>query len=230
MRGAKDDAVQDLGKALDYRFREPQLLTDALTHPSVDAARGQASAFERLEFLGDRVLGLIVADMLFKRFPNETEGHLARRQAALVRREALARVARDLGIDKAVILSKSEDEGSGRSNPGLLADACEAVLGAVFADGGLEAAAGIIRKHWEPLVAEAIAPPRDAKTALQEWAQGRGLPLPVYSVLEQAGLAHEPMFHVSVAVAGEKPADGKGTSKRAAEQAAAAVLLDRLTR
>lgn len=230
MRGAKDDAVQDLGKALDYRFQEPQLLIDALTHPSVDSARGQASAFERLEFLGDRVLGLVVADMIYRRFPKEAEGHLARRQAALVKRESLARVARDLGIDKAVILSKSEDEGSGRSNPGLLADACEAVLGAVYADGGLDAAAAIIRKHWDPLVAEAIAPPRDAKTALQEWAQGRGLPLPAYSVLEQAGLAHEPMFHVSVVVEGEKPGDGRGTSKRAAEQAAAASLLDRLTR
>ena len=230
MGGAKDDAVQDLGKALDYRFNEPQLLVNALTHPSVDALRGQASAFERLEFLGDRVLGLIVADMIFKRFPNETEGHLARRQAALVRRESLARVARTIGLDKAVILSKSEDEGSGRSNPALLADACEAVLGAVYADGGLDAAAAIIRKHWDPLVAEAIAPPRDAKTALQEWAQGRGLPLPSYTVIEQAGLAHEPMFHVSVTVEGEKPADGKGTSKRAAEQAAAAALLDQLTR
>ncbi|HEY1720865.1 MAG TPA: ribonuclease III [Magnetospirillaceae bacterium] len=230
MRGAKDDAVQDLGKALEYRFNEPQLLIGALTHPSVDSGRGQVSAFERLEFLGDRVLGLVVADMIFKRFPNEAEGHLARRQAALVRRESLARVARTLGIDKAVILSKSEDEGTGRSNPALLADACEAVLGAVYADGGLEPAAIIIRKHWEPLVAEAIAPPRDAKTALQEWAQGRGLPLPVYTVIDQAGLAHEPMFHVSVIVEGEKPANGKGTSKRAAEQAAAASLLDQLTR
>lgn len=230
MRGAKDDAVQDLGNALEYRFREPQLLIDALTHPSVDAARGRASAFERLEFLGDRVLGLVVAEMIFKRFPNEAEGHLARRQAALVRRESLARVALVVGLDKAVILSKSEDEGTGRSNPALLADACEAVLGAVYADGGLDAAAAIIRKHWDPLVAEAIAPPRDAKTALQEWAQGRGLPLPAYTVLEQAGLAHEPMFHISVTVEGEKPAEGKGTSKRAAEQAAATSLLDRLTR
>jgi ribonuclease III len=227
MREAKDDPVRTLSNALDYRFRDSRLLTDALTHPSADAARGRA--FERFEFLGDRVLGLVVADMLLKRFPDEAEGHLARRQAQLVRRETLARVARTLGIDRAVILSKGEDEGAGRDNPALLADACEAILGAVFADGGLEAAAPIIRAHWEPLIAEATAPPRDAKTALQEWAQGRGLPLPAYAVIDQAGAAHEPTFHVSVSVEG-KLGEGRGTSKRAAEQAAAAALLEQLAR
>jgi ribonuclease-3 len=227
MREAKDETVRNLIDALDYGFRAPDLLMDALTHPSANGARGRA--FERLEFLGDRVLGLVVADMLLRRFPEEAEGHLARRQAQLVRRETLARVARTLGIDRAVILSKGEDEGAGRGNPALLADACEAVLGAVFADGGLDAAARIIRARWEPLVAEAAAPPRDAKTALQEWAQGRGLPLPAYAVLEQAGSAHEPNFHVSVAVQG-KSGEGRGTSKRVAEQAAAAALLEQLTR
>ncbi len=225
MREAKDEAVRDLIAALDYEFRDPDLLIDALTHPSADGTRGRA--FERLEFLGDRVLGLIVADMLYRRFPDEAEGHLARRQAQLVRRETLARVARALGVGRAVILSKGEDEGTGRDNPALLADACEAVLGAVFADGGLEAAARIIRARWEPLVAEALTPPRDAKTALQEWAQGRGLPLPAYTVLEQSGAAHEPTFHVSVSVMGQS-GEGRGTSKRAAEQAAAAELLERL--
>lgn len=226
MREVKDETVRNLIDALDYAFRTPDLLMDALTHPSADGARGRA--FERLEFLGDRVLGLVVADMLLRHFPEEAEGHLARRQAQLVRRDTLARVARTLGIDRAVILSKGEDEGAGRDNPALLADACEAVLGAVFADGGLDAAARIIRARWAPLVAEAAAPPRDAKTALQEWAQGRGLPLPVYAVLEQAGSAHEPTFHVSVAVQG-KSGEGRGTSKRVAEQAAAAALLEQLT-
>ena len=110
---------------------------------------------------------------------------------------------------------------------GDLPGACEAVLGAVYADGGLEAAARIIRHHWGPLIAEAAAPPRDAKTTLQEWAQGRGLPLPGYAVLKQAGSAHEPTFHVSVSLAG-KSGEGHGASKRAAEQAAAAALLDQL--
>lgn len=224
-----DDRLRVLADALGYAFRQPKLLTDALTHPSADLSRGQASSYERLEFLGDRVVGLVVADMLYNQFPDETEGHLARRQAALVRRELLARVARTLGIDRALTLSKGEDEGGGRSNPTVIADACEAVLGAVFLDGGLEPAAAIIRTHWEPLIAEAGAPPRDAKTALQEWAQGRGLPLPVYAVLAQHGRAHDPMFHISVSVEGEKAAEGRGTSKRAAEQAAATALLERLS-
>lgn len=224
-----DDRLRVLADALGYAFRQPKLLIDALTHPSADSSRGQASHYERLEFLGDRVVGLVVADMLYSRFPDETEGHLARRQAALVRRESLARVARTLGIDRALTLSKGEDEGGGRSNPAVIADACEAVLGAVFLDGGLEPAAAIIRAHWEPLIAEAGAPPRDAKTALQEWAQARGLPLPVYAVLAQHGRAHDPMFHISVSVEGEKPAEGRGTSKRAAEQAAATALLERLS-
>ena len=227
MPEAKDDRVRGLIDALDYRFAKPDLLTDALTHPSADGVRGRS--FERLEFLGDRVLGLVVADMLFRRFPNEAEGHLARRQAQLVRRDTLARVARGLGIDRALILSKGEDEGTGRDNPAVLADACEAIFGAVFADGGLDAAARVIRPLWEPLIAEAPAPPRDAKTALQEWAQGRGLPLPAYTVVAQAGSAHEPTFHIAVTVAG-KAGEGWGSSKRAAEQAAAAALLEQLTR
>src|SRR5579871_5713879 len=117
MPEAKDDIVRDLIDALDYRFRDADLLTDALTHPSASGTRGRA--FERLEFLGDRVLGLVVADMLFHRFPDEAEGHLARRQAQLVRRDTVARVARTLGVDRAVILSKGEDEGAGRDNPAL---------------------------------------------------------------------------------------------------------------
>lgn len=228
MERAMDDGVQVLADALGYTFRQPQLLIDALSHPSSDSLRAKASAYERLEFLGDRVVGLVVAEMLYRRFPDETEGHLARRQAALVRRESLARVARALGIDRALILSKGEDEGGGRTNPAVIADACEAVLGAVFLDGGLDPAATIIRTQWGPMIAEAGAPPRDAKTALQEWAQARGLPLPCYAVLAQHGRAHDPMFHVSVSVEGEQPAEGHGPSKRAAEQAAATALLERL--
>ena len=222
-----DERLEDLGRALDYRFSRPMLLLDAVTHPSASSERGRISAFERLEFVGDRVLGLVVADMLYRRFPEEAEGDLARRQSALVNRDSLARVAMTLGIDRAMVLSK--EEGDGRVNPGMLADACEAVLGAVFGDGGFEAAAKIVRAQWEPLIAEAAAPPRDAKTALQEWAQGHGKPLPVYAIVSRDGPDHDPMFLISVTVAGEAPAEGRGASKRAAEQAAAAALLGRVT-
>jgi ribonuclease-3 len=221
-----DERLQDLGRALDYRFSRPMLLRDAVTHPSASSQRIGVSAFERLEFVGDRVLGLVVAEMLYRRFPDEAEGELARRQAALVSRDSLVRVALTLGIDRALVLSK--EEGDGRTNPGMLADACEAVLGAVFDDGGFEPAARIVRARWEPLIAEAVDPPRDAKTALQEWAQGRGKPLPVYTVLSREGPAHDPVFHIAVNVSGELPAEGRGTSKRVAEQAAAAALLARV--
>lgn len=224
-----DERLGTVSRALDYHFRQPELLEEALTHPSALAARRRAVAFERLEFLGDRVLGLVVADMLYRHFAAEPEGDLARRQSALVQRDTLARVARDLGLDEALLLARGEGQAAGRANPAMLADACEALLGAVYADGGLEAAARIIRRHWRPLMAETPAPPRDAKTALQEWAQGRGHPLPVYTILTREGPAHEPSFLIEVSVSGEEPAQGQGKSKRAAEQAAATALLARLT-
>ncbi len=223
-----EERLSVLCKALDYRFRQPGLLRDALTHPSVTTGRGakKGGDYERLEFLGDRVLGLVVADMLFNRFPDENEGALARRHAALVRRETLARVALILGLDAALAVSRGEEESGGRANPSMLADCCEAVLGAVFADGGLDPAAAIIRLHWEALMAESATPPKDAKTALQEWAQGRGKPLPTYETLGMEGPPHDPKFLVSVRVDGLDPMNGRGSSKRAAEQAAAAAMLE----
>ncbi len=227
---AGDDRVELVSQALEYHFRRQELLEDALTHPSASQGRGakRRSAYERLEFLGDRVLGLVVAEMLFRHFPEENEGALARRHAALVRREALARVAAVLGVDQALLLSKGEEEGGGRHNPSMLADACEAVLGAVFADGGLEPAARIIRRHWQVMMAESATPPKDAKTALQEWAQGHGKPLPRYETLGIEGPPHDPKFLVAVTVDGLAPVTGRGASKRAAEQVAAAALLGRV--
>ncbi len=232
-----DQRLNDISRALDYRFRRPEMLEEALTHSSACPARGRGGAsvrprvaYERLEFLGDRVLGLSVAEMLFYRFPQENEGALARRHAALVRREALARVAMTLGLDAALIMSKGEEEGGGRQNPTMLADACEAVLGAVYADGGLEVAARIVRRHWEPLMAESVTPPKDAKTGLQEWAQGRGKPLPVYQTLGMEGPQHDPIFLISVTVEGYAPVTGRGASKRVAEQAAATAMLEKVTK
>lgn len=215
---------------LGYRFSDPQLLIDALTHPSACAGRrsGRKTEYERLEFLGDRVLGLVVAELLFQRFPDENEGALARRHAALVRREALARVALTLGLQQALVMSRGEEDGGGRHNRTMLADACEAVLGAVFADGGLAPAAVIIRRCWEPLMMESVTPPKDAKTALQEWAQGKGKPLPNYRILGIEGPSHDPMFAVEVSVLGLAPVTAHGPSKRAAEQAAATALLENL--
>jgi ribonuclease III, bacterial len=224
--------LQELAKRLGHRFTRPDLLTQAVTHPSVLQGRGprKATPYERLEFLGDRVLGLVVADMLFTRFPAEPEGALARRHAALVRREALARVAEQIELPGHLILSKGEEDAGGRANPGLLADACEAVIGALFADAGFESAQAFVRAMWAPLMEESTAPPKDAKTALQEWAQGRGKKLPVYRTVGTEGPPHDPIFLISVEVEGVDPVAAKGASKRTAEQAAATAMLEKVSK
>ncbi len=218
----------DLAEILGHRFAEPALLTQAFTHSSAfgaAATRRRGSSYERLEFLGDRVLGLVVAEMLYDAFPEESEGALARRLAELARKETIARVAQSLGLGRHLVISRGEEEGGGRTNPSLLADACEAVVGALYLDGGLAPAKAFIVRHWRPLLAEDIRPPKDAKTALQEWAQGSGLPLPAYRITASEGPPHDPVFAVEVAVEGRAPVTGSGRSRRAAEQAAAAALL-----
>ncbi len=221
-----DGALDDLAERLGHRFEEPRLLREALTHPS--AAGKPAQSYERLEFLGDRVLALIVSDRLLARFPQEAEGALARRLAALVRRETLAEVAGDLALGDFLILAKAEREAGASANPALLANACEAVIGALYLDGGLVAARGFVEPRWTPLLEAERTPPQDAKTSLQEWAQGRGLPLPVYRETRREGPPHEPIFTIEVVVAGHAPAEGAGRSKRLAEQVAASRLLARL--
>jgi len=225
-RAAQAGLVDLLG----YSFTDPQLLVQALTHPSLQPGSAGRGPYERLEFLGDRVLGLVVAEMLYHRFPTENEGALARRHAALVRRESLARIAQQIGLGPALSLSRSEEETGGRNNMGTLADACEAVLGAMYADGGLAPVSDMIRRLWTPLMSEMAAPPKDAKTALQEWAQARALGLPVYTTQAVEGPPHNPDFLIAVAIDGATSATGRGPSKRAAEQAAAANLLEHLSK
>jgi ribonuclease-3 len=216
--------TRTFSETLGYEFADPSLLEEALTHRS--AMGGQTIDYERLEFLGDRVLGLVVADMLMDAFPDENEGALARRLAALVREETLAAVARDLGLGAEIRLGAGESEGGGRENNALLADACEATIAAIYCDGGLEPARRFIEQHWSARLAAELAPPQDAKSTLQEWAQGRALPLPAYRVVEREGPDHAPLFTVSVEVVGKPPASATGLSKRVAEQAAAQALLD----
>lgn len=210
--------------ALGYQFTDPSLLEEALTHRSV--VSGRIIGYERLEFLGDRVLGLVVADMLMEAFPDENEGALARRLAALVREKTLAAVARDIGLGAELRLGPSEAESGARENDALLADACEAMIAAIYRDGGLAPARRFIERHWSDRLAAEVAPPHDAKSALQEWAQARALPLPVYRVVEREGPDHAPLFTVSVEVEGRPPASATGPSKRVAEQAAARALLE----
>lgn len=231
-------AAGDLAGAFGYEFSRPQLLKEALTHPSAltpEGGRGRGRnrslhrGYERLEFLGDRVLGLVIADLLWRRFPREPEGHLTRRHTHLVRREALARAADAMGLGRHLLLSRAEVAAGAATNPGILADACEAVIAAIYLDGGFEAALTFVHRFWEPLVAEMEDPPRDPKTALQEWAQARGLALPVYELVEASGPPHAPLFRMAASVKGHDRAVATASSKRLAEAKAAALLLERLS-
>lgn len=221
-------ALTPLMDAIGHSFSDAALLQQAVTHRSFGNGRGSQHN-ERLEFLGDRVLGLVIADLLYSRFPEEAEGALARRHAALVRKEALARVAEKIGLSAFLRMSRGEEDAGGRSNAGMLADACEAVIGAAYLDGGLAPVQAFIRANWLPLLEESSAPPKDAKTALQEWAQQRGLPLPEYGTLETSGPDHSPVFRIQVSVKGYPPESASGNSKRVAAQVAAQALLKRLT-
>ena len=214
---------EPLPAVLEHAFRDPGLLEEALTHGSAMGARG--GDYQRLEFLGDRVLALVIAELLYKTYPQENEGKLALRYVALVRREALAEVAAKIGLGDHFILSHSEAESGGRKNPSLLADVCEAVIAALYLDGGLAPAAAFINRHWRPLMAREENPPTDAKTSLQEWLQGRGLPLPVYRIVGRTGPDHAPQFTIEVAAGNAPPVNGRGLSRRAAEQQAAAAIL-----
>lgn len=215
-----------LAERLGHRFRDARLLSEALTHGSVRGGGdiGRRSN-ERLEFLGDRVLGLVVAELLYECFPDEEEGALARRHSVLVSGETLARVAAGIGLGAHIGLSRAEAEAGGRRNPAILANACEAVIAAMYIDGGFDVARAVVRHLWHPLLKADLRPPKDAKTVLQEWAQARGRALPRYRVLSREGPDHAPLFAVEVTVDGLAPAQATGASKRAAESAAAALLL-----
>lgn len=225
-------SVPSAAKAIEARlghgFADRTLLTEALTHSSATGRDRARRSNERLEFLGDRVLGLVIADLLIALYPSEGEGDLSRRHAALVRRETLAEVAVDLGAARWLVVGRSEEEAGGRGNPALLANVVEALIGALYLDAGLGAAKRFIRQHWLPRLQSMAVPPRDAKTTLQEWAQSRGLGLPMYEVAAVAGPAHAPRFDVSVSLAGFTPGRAIAGSKRAAEQAAAEQLLARV--
>jgi ribonuclease-3 len=231
-------AGADVAHLVGHDFARPALLAEALTHPSAlpAAQKGRRRArrhtgprdYERLEFLGDRVLGLVIADLLWRRFDAEPEGPLTRRHAQLVRRETLAAIAVEIGLDGVIQLSPAEAASGTARSPAILADVLEAVIAAIYLDGGFDAAFAFVERWWGARLAEMERPPRDPKTLLQEWAQGRGLPLPGYRLLEASGPDHALRFTIAVHVAGHDEASATASSKRAAETAAAAALLERL--
>ena len=218
-------AAASVEASLGRKFRRPSLLQDALTHSSAGVGRAARVNNERQEFLGDRVLGLVVAERLYRDFAGEGENGLAPRLNALVNRTACARAARRAGLGAALTLSRSEEAGGGREKETILADACEAVIAALYLDGGLKAARDFIDKYWAEEFAAVTSPPQDAKTVLQEWAAATKRGSPRYEVLERAGPDHAPRFKVEASVQGCDPAVGEGGSKREAERAAALALL-----
>ncbi|MEE8334112.1 MAG: ribonuclease III [Alphaproteobacteria bacterium] len=220
----------ELAGALGHDFARPELLETALTHSSAaGVAAGTAASYERLEFLGDRVVGLVIADTLMRIFPDENEGDLSRRLARLVDGDSMADIASaTLDLGAFMRLSPGERHAASGGNRSILADALESVIGAIYCDGGLDAARPVIERLWAKRLDASGAPPTDPKTALQEWAQGRGMKLPDYSVVSREGPDHAPLFVVEVAVTGKPPARGEGSSKRAAERAAAEALMAEL--
>jgi ribonuclease-3 len=227
-RKAKD-RIKDrtaLEERIGHTFTDKTLLDRALTHVSATSS-GRVGSYQRLEFLGDHVLGLVVSDMLFEAFPRANEGELSQRLADLVRKEACADVAKAMDLGPALKLGNSEAHAGGRLRATILADACEALVGAVFLDGGFDAAQALIKKFWKERMLRPHRSLRDPKTMLQEWAQARGLPTPNYREVSRTGPHHDPKFKVAVVLPDRPPAEGTGSSKRAAEQAAAASLLTR---
>jgi ribonuclease-3 len=216
-----------LEERIGYVFADRELLTSALTHISALSGKNRAGSYQRLEFLGDHVLGLVMSEMLFREFPRADEGELSRRLADLVRKETCADVARSVDLGAAIKLGSSENNSGGRKRPAILGDVCESLIGAVFLDGGYVAACELVERLWGERMHQTQKPIRDPKTVLQEWAQGRGLPTPSYREVERTGPHHNPEFRVEVSLPQIAPAEGLGPSKRVAEQAAAAAMLTR---
>ena len=212
-----------LSKSLGYEFRSKKYLLLALTHSS--HAEEAIASNERLEFLGDRVLGLIVAELLLDRFPSEREGEIARRLSSIVDKNSLAKIARSIELEKYLRVGSGDLQTGTHKNPGILADTMEALIGAVYCDSGLNNARALIVSLWTPLIEEFCEPPVDPKTRLQEWAQKKQLGLPKYRVSGRAGPDHEPVFTVEVSLDGLGNGIGIGQSKRTAEQIAAKDLL-----
>lgn len=235
-RSTRNEAPADLAaleESLGHVFAEPSHLVLALTHISavtgVQGSRARIKSYQRLEFLGDHVLGLVVSDMLYRSYPDAEEGELSRRLSDLVCEEACAQVAAEMGVAPFLRLGAGEERTGGRNRQAILADIAEAVLAAVYLDAGYPAAEKLVERFWRPRLDRLGSAGRDPKTALQEWAQARGLPPPHYRLVERDGPDHNPQFRIAVELPGWEPAEGHGSSKQVAQKAAAAAFLERVS-
>lgn len=222
----RDKSRDPLQTRLGYRFADPELLERALTHSSaISPGKRIEKSYQRLEFLGDRVLGLVVADMLYRRFPKSNEGELSRSLNTLVRKETCAVIARELDLGGEMVLGDSEARSGGAEKDAILGDVTEAVIGAIYLDGGLDPARVFVERFFEPFLAGGQAHRADAKTTLQEWAQARGLEPPAYVQVERRGPDHAPEFTIAIELAGFPAVTATGPSKKLAEHKAAELFL-----
>jgi len=217
-------AHSKLEERLGYKFEREGLLDAALTHGSQQKAE---TDYQRLEFLGDRVLNLVIADELYLRYPDEKEGQLAARLSLLVRAEACARVGEALALGEFIVVGPVERKKGVQRMASVLSDVTEALIGALYLDGGLDVAKSFILTHWQAMLTQATESLKDAKTFVQEWALGRGLPLPAYEVQKREGPDHAPRFTILLQVGQLAPSQGQGTSKQLAEMDAASAFIAR---
>ncbi|MFT6659552.1 ribonuclease III [Maritalea sp.] len=224
----QDRAISELEARIGYQFKDPSMLQRAVTHSSAIApTKRTKESYQRLEFLGDRVLGLVVADRLLRDNIGANEGGLSRALNAVVRKESCAEVARTLEVGKAIILGQSEAKTGGASKEAILGDVCEAIIGALYVDGGLETARIFIETRFVKFIKAGTDGRGDAKTSLQEWAQSRGLSLPQYVEVAREGPDHAPEFTIEVRIDKHAPEQSEGKSKKFAEHEAATKFLVR---
>ena len=213
--------IEELEAKIEYNFNDKDLLRSALTHSST----GKKNNYERLEFLGDRVLGLVIASLLYHKFPSEPEGDMAKRLASLVQGQTLADLSSRISLGEFIFFSESEAASGGAENNHILADVLEALIGALYIDGGFEQCQRLIETHWQDILHLMSSPPQHPKTSIQEWAQANGLPLPNYEIVSQSGPDHAPVFKVSVTVKGHPPITAEGRSRADAEKEVAALFM-----
>ncbi|MGL9726228.1 MAG: ribonuclease III [Wolbachia sp.] len=217
-------------KIINYRFKNDAILEEALTHPSSNKrnSKNQIENYERLEFLGDSILNMVVSVILFKLFPEEKEGALAKRKTELVCGSTIANVAKEMELGDFIIMNNSERCNGGKYNLKNLEDILEAIIGAIYIDGGFKSVEKFIIQYWEMLAKNMLNPPQDPKTSLQEWTQKNKLPLPEYELTKQTGPAHNPEFTISVYIKNYVAVSACASSKKIAEQKAAELMLEKI--
>ncbi|AIL64884.1 Ribonuclease 3 [Rickettsiales bacterium Ac37b] len=225
--------IEQISNIIGYKFNNDDLLVEALTHPSLSALNHNKNIlkqgnYERLEFLGDAVLGLIITEFLINEYGNEREGALAKRRSALICGEALSEIATQIGLGNFLMMTEGEKNGGGQKNKTNLENALEALIGAIYIDSGFEKARQFVYKYWLPMARSVKTPPKDPKTSLQEWAQKQGKSIPIYNIIDTKGPAHLPTFVVEVKVDGLEGVSASASSKRLAERYAAELLLQKI--